>query len=151
MEALIGINPDDTIRVEFKKAVFVLGVIDAQMWNVLYHRFSKVYQDAMRRSIAAAVEGEDENEKFLRIARDDLYVQEVFPVHMDTIRYAVRSHERIVAKGGTPIAFEQEEVNGRKVVSLKLLSWYALIPGLFDFLYGEIRAMHRLEVDAKKD
>lgn len=162
-DAFVGIDPDDTITIEFDKGKFTLGVLPVGLWDRFAARSFVAVQHARRVTIKRlAEEGKNPEELVgetatlldIELQRDDTYRAEQHRVWVDAVRYGLRGHEKFNTKAGKPVPFltETKIIDGveLQVVTETTLKHYRPNMILMVALWGGLRQLHTIGVPEKK-
>lgn len=160
--AFVGIDPDDTLEVQFSGGTFTLGVLPVGLWDRFSSRSMVTYMNAYRRAIAKVkADGRDPDEKpkgvislaELEVTVDETFLSEMSMVRIDALKYGLRGHANFkTKKREVPFTTVEQMVEGVKVmvVDEATLKFYRAQKTLVEALWGHLRRLHDLEADEKK-
>lgn len=160
--AFIGIDPDDTLEVNFSGGTFTLGVLPVGLWDRFSSRSMVTYMNAYRRAIAKLKdEGRDPDEKpkgiislaELEVTVDPQFLSEMSMVRTDALKYGLRGHANFkTKKREVPFTTCEQVVEGVKVTVVEeaTLKFYRAQKTLVEALWIKLRKLHDLESDEKK-
>jgi len=162
-QPFIGLDPDDTAEVKVGGATFTSGVSDQGMWARTHAEAVLAYENAKRRAIKRiADEGGDPEEpvegKTTRLDveayTDPTYRERLFNAQCEAVRYAVRGHEGLLKRDGTPHPFQRNtlkrdfgEVHALDEATLRL---YRANPRIVEALWMPIWRLQTLGEAEKK-
>lgn len=162
-EAFIGIDPEDTLEVNYGGGKFTLGVLPVGIYDRISSRAMAARQDAIRRvTTDLHARGLDptfevyEGVSLLdrEISHEAIYRGDLRRVQMDGLKLGLRKHEGFRNKKGEdfPFATELITIEGEQVSAATpaTMKNYAVNPGLVMVLWVALRKLHELPEVAKK-
>lgn len=165
-DAFIGIDPDDTVEVEYHGVTVTVGVIPSGVWTRLSGELAVSHRDAKRHAIKLlreqGIDPEDTKDLFgqkvtvadLAAMNDPTHRENVLRVCLHAVGWAVRGHKNWNTRKNEPVPctlvtknYEGIEV---QVLDKSTLRYYAANKGLMDAVYGAIKNLQELGPEAKK-
>lgn len=163
-DAFIGIDPSDTLTVNYGKGEFTLGVLPAGMWDRVNTKMIITLTGARRRGIRdLSARGEDPEGLLgpaskltnldIAVQSDETLKREVNSIRVQAIKYGLRGHDKFKTKKGVvPYHSTNEEVDGMtaRIVAESTLDYYRMNPALMEALWVGLRQLHDLSEPEKK-
>lgn len=165
-DPFVGVDPDDTMDIDFHGAVITIGVMPQGVWERITNELHSAHRDAKRRAIARMVEekrdpsatvpfaGREVTMADVEVLRDAVYMESVFKLSLEAAGWSVRGHKNWNKTNGSPVPcmhiVKMYEGTEWKRLDGVTLRHYAANAGLVDAVWTATKKMQELEDDAKK-